>query len=191
LITTARIVSTDEGGSTVVLAAEVMPGQWADELWEMGVKQTALLTTRAVAFDPYRQQAEKRLAKYLCFYYRWNAIRVHQVLSLRVGTILANSGIEPSRRNPQRTRTRLENALNLLVVEGVMSKWRYKGEKKLPARDWFSQWQQWIVEVHAPTDVVTAYRSIARKRKEKKKKIAMENPECYVIVHVASGLGLF
>ena len=46
------------------LAARVMPGQWAQAYWDMGVRQTGLIAQRALQYDPYRERVEKRLRRY-------------------------------------------------------------------------------------------------------------------------------
>jgi hypothetical protein len=158
-----RVTQHDVDGSTVFLAARVKPGSWAREYWDLGVRQTGLLAQKAVGYDPYRQQIEKRLAKYLCFQYRINARKTPpDGLHLKVTTLLKNADIEPDRRNPQRTRSRVEQALNRLRDDEVITSWAYIIDvNAAPAKGWLPYWLETTVRIEVPPDIRTHYAQLA------------------------------
>ena len=54
--------AVDFEGEAIFLAASVMPGKWAEEYWQRGLKWTGHLAAKALRYDPYRQAPEKGLA---------------------------------------------------------------------------------------------------------------------------------
>ena len=146
-------------GGEVFLAARVAFGEWAGHYWEAGLRQVALLTQKALSYDPYRQQVEKRLAKYLAFHFRFDgageaddedaagARELHRT----VDTLLTEAALAPEKTNPQRTRDRLEKALDQLRADGVIGAWRYKDDPDgLPARQWVPVWRRLSVSLTPP-----------------------------------------
>jgi hypothetical protein len=71
------------------------------------------------------------------------------------------------RRHPERTRTRLEAALNRLVLDGVIGEWEYTAKARatlaaLAARRWVDQWRELTISVAAPPTVAARYAPLAR-----------------------------
>jgi hypothetical protein len=141
------------------LAAQVAPGRWARELWEVLGPQTGLLARKALEYDPYRERPEKRLAKYLAFHVRRNAQWHLEELPLRVSTLLEALGdaiaADPAR--PGRTKERFEKALDRLATDHVIGKWVYVDAPELPARAWLDQWLSWRVVICPADDVIAHY----------------------------------
>ena len=79
-------------------------------------RQSAMLSAKALAYDPYRQKWEKRLARYLSYQWRCRAHNGDYLQPFRVATLLDATGAELDRRDPARTRTRLEKALDTLFA---------------------------------------------------------------------------
>lgn len=157
LVVLERVTERDDEGRPVFLAARVAPGQWANAWAEAGARQFGLLTQRALQYDPYHESVEKWLAKYCAFGFRWNAGRLRMPLTRRVGTLLESIGLAPDPRRPQRTRDRLERALNRLTEDGVIGGWCYSADVgALPARRWLALWLDMMVQVEPPADVVRA-----------------------------------
>ncbi len=158
-----RITQPDlDGGEPVFLAARVMPGAWANEYAALDVRQTGLLAQKALAYDPYRRQPEKRLAKYLAFHVRINSKHDRVTLNLRVSTLLDTAGLLPEPANPLRTRKRLEDALNTLCQDGLLDGWRYVLDpEQLPARRWLDAWLGFTVALTPPAALREQYAALA------------------------------
>jgi len=86
-------------------------------------RQTALLSARALSYDPYREAWEKRLARYLSWH--WKAHRVQDHHRYPATTLL--QAIDPNlgSRYSQRNRERLEKALDKLQADQVIGDWSY------------------------------------------------------------------
>jgi hypothetical protein len=162
-----RVSERDDDGGEVFLAARVVPGEWARSLWDLGLRQTGLLAQQALAYDPYRERPERWLARYLALAFRWNASHRSRHLRLKVATLLENAGLDPDPARPQRSRDRLERALDRLRADAVVGGWRYEGDPgTLPARHWLAQWTEMLVLID-PSDIVRRrYAGIGRGRRE-------------------------
>jgi hypothetical protein len=156
----------DLEGRRVLLDATVMPGDWARTYWELGLRQTAVLAQKALAYDPKYHYAEKRLAKYLAFAFRWNAHKEADTIDPRVSTLLKNASLEPDQRRPQRTRDRLEAALKRLADDGVIGSWSYviNPSTHLPPRGWLTHWLAQTIRIDAPAIVIERYARLKPKR---------------------------
>lgn len=151
----------DLEGAAVFLAARVMPGEWAAKYWELGLRQTGLLASKVLGYDPYREQTEKRLGKYLAFQFRFNASKSDSLIRRDVATLLENAGLDTDQRNPQRTRDRLERALDRLAADGILKGWGYVLDAgALPARRWLPHWLALSVRIDPPDEIATHYRAI-------------------------------
>jgi hypothetical protein len=146
-----RLLAEDDAGEEVFLAARLVPGDWA-RLWHAaGLRQTGQLARRALAYDPYREQPEKWLAKSFAFAFRWNARRRAPHVRLRVASLLEDAALTPDPARPQRCRDRLERALDRLRDDGVIAGWGYERDPAdLPARRWLSLWTDMIVWIAPP-----------------------------------------
>ena len=151
------LVETDDFGNRVVLGARVKPGGWAEQFSRSHLHQWGLLARRALEYDPFRRQAEKRLAKFLAFHYRLNIRHSPEAVKLRVGTLLQIAGLEVEAANPQRTRDRLERALRRLEADDIVAAWAYDAPTDLPSRGWFSTWAECTIRIEPPGEIVAQY----------------------------------
>ncbi len=120
--------------------------------------QTALLSARALRYDPYRQVWEKRLARFLSWQWRATADGSVDGQIYTVGELLNAVGKEVDTRRPTETRDRLDRALDTLAEDGVIASWNYRDWRE-PAngqRGWVADWLESEVLV-APPDVVAAH----------------------------------
>jgi hypothetical protein len=153
LVVTDRQLQRHLDGGQSLVAARVAFGEWAAAYWELGLRQVATLTRRALGYDPYRQFAEKRLAKYLAFQFRFDAKNRRPRLRRGIDHLLTESGITADARNPERTRRRLEQALTRLRDDGLIGGWGYCIDiGGLPPRRWLGAWQESEVWIEPPAE---------------------------------------
>ncbi|MBN9389283.1 MAG: helix-turn-helix transcriptional regulator [Chloroflexi bacterium] len=127
-------------------------------------RQTALLSTRAVQYDPYRQKWEKRLARYLSWQWRIQARHGDYARPYRVATLLEAVGEELNPRRASATRERLEKALDTLEKDEVISEWRYDrwDEDVAELRGWWLPWQQATILLEPPEIIRETYKTLDR-----------------------------
>lgn len=128
-------------------------------LYLMGAgRQTALLSAKALRYDPYREAPEKELTRYLSYLWRVRAGKGAYRDPLRVATLLEKGRIGLEER-PDRRRKRLEDALDRLQRDGVLSSWRYDGWElgTAPARGWATGWLQALVIIEPPAAIPAHY----------------------------------
>ncbi len=128
-------------------------------------QQTALLSAKALKYDPYRQKWEKRLARYLSWQWRAKARNADYLRPYRIGTLIEAVGDEGEGRAPSRTRDRLEKCLDTLKEDGVLAAWQYDrwDEEAASQRGWLQEWLQATVLIEPPDAVKEQYRPIERR----------------------------
>jgi DNA-binding XRE family transcriptional regulator len=162
-IMTDRIGQKRLDGTMDVEAILVTPGEAFGRFLLGPGRQVALLSSKALQYDPLRQKVEKRLARYLSWQWRIGAQRAEFVRRYKVGTLLEEIGLSHSEGRPSRTRNRLEKALDQLEADGVLAGWQYGDgwrEEDLPRQGWLDLWLAAHVVVEAPEAIRTAYASL-------------------------------
>lgn len=129
-------------------------------------RQTALLSARAVQYDPYRQRVEKRLARYLSWQWRIQARQGEYSRPYRVNTLLEAVGEQLNERRPSATRDRLEKALDTLQHDGVIASWQYDrwDEAIAQQRGWGQVWTQATLLLDPPQVIRETYKSLQSHR---------------------------
>jgi len=129
-------------------------------------QQTALLSAKALKYDPYRQRWEKRLARYLSWQWRVKARNADYLRPYRVETLIEAVGERVDTRNPARTRDRLEKCLDTLQRDGVIAAWQYdRWDEQLAGRKgWILDWLQATVLIEPPDPVKDTYQPLERRR---------------------------
>ncbi len=159
-VITDRLGLTDESGAMVDMNRFVFqPGEvFARFLMGPG-NQTALLSAKALKYDPYRQTFEKRLARFLSWQWRVSALGGH-ARPYRVAELLDAVGQEIDARHPNWTRERLEKALDTLQEDGVIAHWQYDrwDEAAVERRGWAALWRESTLLIDPPAAVVDHYR---------------------------------
>lgn len=124
-------------------------------------RQTALLSVKAVQYDPYRQTWEKRLTRYLSWQWRIRQAKGSYLDPYRVATLLEAVGQEPDRDRPNRTKERLEKCLETLENDRVIAGWQYVAwdESARDQRGWVDEWLQATVTIEPPDEVKEHYRT--------------------------------
>lgn len=137
-------------------------------------RQTALLSAKALHFDPYRQKWEKRLTRYLSWQWRTQAYNGQYMRPYRVATLLEQVGEAIDKNAPSRTRERFEKALDTLQSEGVIGAWQYDrwDEDAANKRGWAKRWEQATVLIEPPDEIRDHYQASIEKPVEGRKQQA-------------------
>ncbi len=160
---TSRFGQIRLDGSTDAFAWRLRPGDvFAKFLFGPG-RQTALLSQKALNYDPYRQKWEKRLARYLAWIWRISSGRTQE--GLLVKTLLDASNMEINKARPSRTRERLEEALDRLQADSVITAWQYEtfDENMTAKRGWWRTWLDCKIIITAPASILKQYKKIKEK----------------------------
>ncbi len=123
-------------------------------------RQTALLSQKALQYDHYRQKWEKRLTRYLAWLWRISSGRTRE--GVFVKTLIDAVGVEINTTRPHRTRNRLEDALELLLKDGVISAWEYEDidENMTSKRGWWKDWLDLKILISAPVEILEQYKKL-------------------------------
>ncbi|MFB5281758.1 helix-turn-helix domain-containing protein [Peribacillus sp. Hz7] len=134
-------------------------------------RQVALLPTKALQYNPYRQTWEKRLTRYFSWRWRTQARKGDYQQPNKICTLLDSIGENMNKRIPSRTRDRLEKALDTLVEDGVITAWHYeKWEESIASnKGWARIWMNSTIVVKPPDVIIEQYRPIQRNRKVQNK----------------------
>jgi hypothetical protein len=150
-------------GSLDVFVWRLRPGDVFTKFLFGPGRQTALLSQKALQYDHYRQKWEKRLTRYLAWLWRINSGRTKE--GVLVKTLLDAVGVEVNTTRPHRTRNRLEEALDLLEQDGVISSWEYEfiDEEMASKRGWLEQWVDLKIMITAPAEILEQYKMLSKK----------------------------
>ncbi len=118
-------------------------------------RQTALLSARALTYDPYRQVWEKRLLRYLSWQWRTRAHAGDYGQVYRVDTLLEAIGeaVDPRRMSAQKER--FDQAFDTLLADDSIAAWQYQ------ERD-VGQWWRSTVVVEPPEVIRATYQRLRR-----------------------------
>jgi DNA-binding XRE family transcriptional regulator len=150
------------GNELDVYAWRVRPGDvFAKFLFGPG-RQTALLSRRAVEYDPYRQKWEKRLTRYLSWQWRIRQNGGTYLEPISVEKLLETVGENVDTKNPVRTKERLEKALDTLQEDGIITSWQYETAKEetVGQPGWWKEWLDWKIIVEPPQNLMEYYAKI-------------------------------
>jgi DNA-binding XRE family transcriptional regulator len=127
-------------------------------------RQSAMLSAKALAYDPYRETWEKRLARYLSYQWRCRAHNGDYMQPFRVATLLDAVGEKGNPRYPARLRARLEKALDTLQRDQVIAAWQYdRWEETLAERHgWAQHWLQATILIESPNSIRETYQRLAQ-----------------------------
>ncbi|MDP9439300.1 MAG: helix-turn-helix transcriptional regulator [Actinomycetota bacterium] len=127
-------------------------------LWGPG-RQTALIDAKILRYDPYRQEQEKLLGRYLSWQWKIRSTKGTYSKPYRVSTLLKESRLQLNAKEPARTRERMEKALDRLQHDGVIRSWRYERWSlgNAPRVGWAEPWLRELVIIEPPDSVVSYY----------------------------------
>ncbi|HWI52497.1 MAG TPA: helix-turn-helix transcriptional regulator [Symbiobacteriaceae bacterium] len=120
----ALIRSSEFGQATITggvdpYAWKVRPGDVFGEFLLGPGRDVVLLSRKALEYDPYRQDIEKRLARF--FAYQWRPGQLDEGPQFTVGDLLEASHKAISAKHPSSTKDRLERALLTLAIDKVIT----------------------------------------------------------------------
>ncbi len=162
-VITDRLGQVDLSGRMVDMERFIFrPGEVFARFLAGPGSHTALLSATALKYDPYRQQFEKRLARYLSWQWRITAGSIGTSRPFRLVTLLGAVNHTPKRSRPGVTRDRLEQALDTLHRDGVIAGWRYEDwdESRAPARGWLDGWLGSMLLINPPPVVLEQYQAL-------------------------------
>lgn len=127
-------------------------------------RQTAIMSAKAVQYDPYRQKWEKRLARYLSWQWRIQASRTGYSRPYRVNTLLEVVGEENGPQRPHLIRNRLEKALDCLQDDKLIASWQYeRWDEEMGGRPgWLADWREATLLIEPPANIYESYRTLER-----------------------------
>jgi hypothetical protein len=117
-------------------------------------RQTALLSAKALQYDPYRQAWEKRLTRYLSWQWRCEARHGNYLQPMRIKTLLEAVGQHVNQRRLARQRARLEKALDTIQEDQVIAAWQYAKEA--------AYWPDSTVLIEPPDRIREQYQHLER-----------------------------
>ena len=115
-------------------------------------RQTALLSAKALAYDPYRQTWEKRLTRYLSWQWRCAAHAGDYLQPFAVATLLSAVGHPATPRRLTWQRARLEKALDTIQHDAVIATWQYAQED--------TEWPHSTVLIEPPDAIREQYQHL-------------------------------
>jgi hypothetical protein len=175
IIVSSRVGPVNPSGEVVPRAWKIRPGDVFAQFLIGPGRQTALISQLALHYDPYRQYWEKRITRFLAYLWRIRGGRNNYLAPTSVGALLHGAGLQVDKRNPRKTRNRLEKALDRLRHDGVIRSWFYlpqvSGEKAVRI-GWLEGWVSRQVQIEPPQEIVEQYDKINQPPASKKRLLA-------------------
>lgn len=165
LVITRRVVErADLDGSELPCEIDFQPGGVVAQYLFGAGHQVALLSVRALCYDPYRQYLEKRLIRYLSLQWRIRASKSSYLQPFRIETLLRATGETLNARRPTRTKARVERALGTLEDDGAIREWRYAPpwDQRVGVAGSLKQWPLATVIIEPPVEATTHYSRVRR-----------------------------
>jgi len=160
IIVSSRVGPVNPSGDMEPRAWKIRPGDVFAQFLIGPGRQTALISQKALHYDPYRQYWEKRITRFLAYLWRIRRGRKDYLAPISVGALLRGAGLQVDKRNPKKTRGRMEKALDQLGQDDVIRSWRYVpqvNEKPAGRKGWLETWVSWKVQVEPPQEIVEQY----------------------------------
>ncbi len=167
VVITSRLGQMNLDGQIEPYAWRVRPGDcFAKFLFGPG-RQTALLSQRALEYDPQKYKIEKRLARYFAWQWRNRSSNISFLQPFSIKTLLEACREDIDYSRPSRIRERLEKALDKLREDSVILGWQYENieENRLNKRGWVNEWINLKILIEPPQIVMDQYQKINYSRK--------------------------
>lgn len=143
---------------------QIKPGKRLSQALFAPFPQTALLSRKVLQYNPYRQDWEKRLARFLSQQWRENLDSTVTEPSVQV--LLAEVGAEIDAKHPLRSKEHLERSLDTLMQDRVIENWKYATAatatiKKL-TRPSLALWLKETVRIETPANILEQYAGLGK-----------------------------
>ncbi len=102
---------------------QIKPGQVLAQAHFAAFPETALLSRKVLQYNPYRQNWEKRLARFLSQHWRDNMGSPTTELSIEM--LLKRLAVKIDPKHPLRSKAHLERSLDNLMQDRVIENWKY------------------------------------------------------------------
>lgn len=156
------LTQTDFLGRTEIKALLVKPGEMFARYFMGAGRPVAVLSQKALAYRPDREDWEKRLTRFLA--YSWDRQSQDRGVERQRHTVASLLEAAQHSANPTRpddTKERLEKALHRLTEDQVIAGWEYVqdtwSEANRPSRRWLPIWLTAEIEIVAPEEVTRFY----------------------------------
>lgn len=154
-------------GTIDVFAWKVKPGdEWGRFFLAGEGRKTALLAIKSLNYDPYHEKWEKRLSRFFAFQWRIRARDKTYFQPFKVFNLLDAIEQNINLRYPNKTREKLENALDKLVEDRIIVSWQYVDgldDTKLKTRGWIKTWLEWSIKVEPCEIEIDHYKNLSDK----------------------------
>jgi len=130
-------------------------------------RQTALLSAKALQYDPYRQTWEKRLTRYLSWQWRCEAHTGNYLQPFAVTTLLTAVGHPVTRRRLTWQRERLEKTLDTIQQDQVIAGWQYAQEH--------DDWPKSTILIEPPDPIQEQYQRLEQHEVPQRRRIQEPN----------------
>jgi DNA-binding transcriptional regulator YiaG len=124
-------------------------------------RQTALLSAKALQYDPYRQTWEKRLTRYLSWQWRCEAQTGNYLQPFTVTTLLTAVGSLVNSRRLTWQRERLEKTFDTLQHDHIIATWQYAQEH--------TDWPKSTVLLEPPDTIREQYQKLEHHEASRRK----------------------
>ena len=200
----SRAILVSDRMGQLTLSGEIEPYAWRYKLGTVFSpfifgpgRETALLSFKALQYDPYRQIWEKRLTRYLTWQGRIRYGKEHFSKPYTVKTLLNAIDKNINKRYPSKSKERLEKALDTLKDDGIIANWHYDAgvfnETIVGKRGWGKKWLEWPVFIEPVENIINYYndninqpKRIKRKRElPKNKGMAKKNSKKSIKVEIS------
>lgn len=160
-------------GSMDVEEIAFRPGEIVAHFLHGPGRQIALQAATLAHYDFYRESVEYLLGHYLYWQWRADSKNGNAPKEYRIETLLKEAGLELNRRDPARTRERIEKALDRLHTDNHIAGWQYRQgdaerlEEIAGSVGWAEEWLRFVVFVECPDAIRDHYDKIKRPQKTK------------------------
>ena len=152
-----------DGGIPKVTSFMFRPGTLFSRYLFGPGRETALLSAKALSYDPRYQKYEKRLLRYFSWIWRIRAFKLDYFQPFRISSLLDAIDLRVNRRFPSRTLESFETAMETLEADGNLS-WQYASAPlDRNAKGWVNAWLDATITVEPPQGIFDQYRSIGKK----------------------------
>lgn len=145
-------------------AWEILPEAFHAQNFYLAGKETMLLSQKILGYNPKTEGTEKNMGRYFSWLWR---IEKGKAKVLCVETILSRCGISIDEAHPNRTKDKLEKALERLEEDEILC-WEWErqegGEDIVGKKNWVEKWLKWTLKITPPPKIAEHYAALRKKK---------------------------